>query len=774
MPRLRPLLVLAAALLLPAAAFAERVEVNPFRVMTVKPGQRCSGDASYAQWQRANGISKPLLNHYFVEELVFDGKNCVQPPSCDTWACPKKGVTKEWNSYNPTRTRTEKNRGEAEVQMDNAMRADYAARELAYRALPAGSATLMRKGQVIASGPLDQVLAQARTGDRIELGKGLFPGAALKKVADGLTLIGQGPETVLQNVASLPARGYWFEHLTLVNPTFEQTFYAEGRTNILVRVNVDVFANYGSIGGHSFDSVVMILGSVGRLRPMAIHQLPSRAFGTHVATMNEYGEMIDLYAMPESLPEGPLRQWLAANIPAGKPQKVEKALKAPIWKTLPDIDPASAQGIAAAKAAGDLDPGMALALSAIRSWLAPTPAGGSTTEDPVIAAVMADLDANRPLSALLRASRAQSSDFMVADRLVSLRREALKAIATAYGCTIELIPEISKRGPQNSDLRWDNVPYDETLRKLGVLEPGKRYQELVPIAALATLDVPTRCSFTTRVGLDAWQYEKTVGTARVEKTEWYLSAQGQAKQRAALNAALSGLDQSFNAAASSIESTWKSFDAYRTRIQTTQTGDQYLLSYQGDRNAGNRTGFTELERLRQQVRSQSGPGAAGDYYPMTTYVIDARQKFRHRIEFTSTGMVDQKAVSGSGPRVLDQTWDGPPCQDRFIDNSSEIRTGGTDCYWSNGYKVTAMLGNEVGNAFIGFVRGNVLPGIDVAVATRRKSARADDQAEAALVTAMMARPAAATDAATLKKVFGNDVTPDSARKTLTVAAAGKP
>ncbi|MFN3586729.1 MAG: hypothetical protein ACK4UT_04425 [Moraxellaceae bacterium] len=570
--------------------------------------------------------------------------------------------------------------------------AGFRAREQAYQALPAGTATLLRQGKPVASGPLETVMASVRSGDRIELGKGHFDGAALTKAPDGLVLVGQGPETVLIGLDFLPARSHWLQDMTLVRPKFQSgwRFKLAESPNILVGITFDLQHQYGSaVEEANLENTVTILGSFGRLPPSGVHLLPSLAFGTHMSSMDEYGNLYDHYALAGTLPDGPLRQWLQASIPATEPKKMEKALKEPAWKDLPAPDAAVQAAIAAWTPGATLPARTTLAVSALQSWLAP--AGSGADSDPVVVAVNADLEARRPLSALLRATRTKSGNFAVADRLVTLNTQARSAIADAWGCYIGLDANTARRCPQNDTLRWENVPYSHTLYHAGVLAPERRYLELVPVATLT--DIPkdpaiARCTFVATLDLDVWQYEKVAGNTRIDKTEWYLTEQGRAKQQAAFNAALSGLDKAFNAAASSIESTWQNFDAYRTRIQTTQTGDQYLLSYQGDRNAGNRTGFAELEQLRQQVRNQTGPGARGDYYPVTTYVVDARPKFRHRIEYRLAGTLDQKPVWTPAPRVLDQAWDGAACQDRFVDNSAEVRTDGTTCFLSRGYQVT--------------------------------------------------------------------------------------
>lgn len=772
MPRSLPAaLLVTAALLLPATpALAERVVDTGNRWLKVNVGQRCAEDPAYAQITK----SRALQNNYFVNDLVFDGENCVQPAACDTWACPRQGVPEEWNAFK-TKTRTTKRRSEAESLLAQADLAGFLAREQAYQALPAGTATLLRQGRPVASGALETVMASVRSGDRIELGKGRFDGTALAKAPDGLVLVGQGPETVLMELKWLPARSHWLQDMTLVRPKFQSgwRFKLADRPNILVRITFNLQHQYGSaVEEANLENTVTILGSFGRVPPSGVHLLPSLAFGTHMSTSNEYGDLYDHYAIAGTLPDGPLRQWLQASIPATEPKKMEKALKEPVWKYLPAPDAAVQAAIAAWKPQGTLPARTTLAVSAVQSWLAP--AGAGADSDPVVAAVSADLAAQRPLSALLRATRTKSADFAVADRLVTLGTQARSAIADAWGCHIGLDANAARRGPQNDTLKWENVPYGETLYRQGVLGPERRYLALVPVAALA--DIPqdravARCTFVTTLDLDAWQYEKVAGNARIDKTEWYLTEQGRAKQRAAFNAALSGLDQAFNAAASSIENTWRNFDAYRTRIQTTQTGDQYLLSYQGDRNAGNRVGFPELERLRQQTRGLVGPGAPGDYYRVTNYVVDAHNRFRHRIEYRLAGALDQNPLWAPPPRVLDQTWDGAPCQDFFVDDGNEVRTAGSTCMLNSGYKVTTQLGNDLNSALAVFVNGQVIPRIDATIAAGRKSPTPAAQAEAALLNVMMGRAATPTDTAALKSVFGADITPDNVRKTLQAVSA---
>ncbi|MFN3586730.1 MAG: hypothetical protein ACK4UT_04430, partial [Moraxellaceae bacterium] len=72
-------------------ALAERVIDTGNRWLKLKVRQRCADDPAYAKITK----SRALQNNYFVNDLVFDGENCVQPAGCDTWACPRQGVPEE-------------------------------------------------------------------------------------------------------------------------------------------------------------------------------------------------------------------------------------------------------------------------------------------------------------------------------------------------------------------------------------------------------------------------------------------------------------------------------------------------------------------------------------------------------------------------------------------------------------------------------------------------------------------------------------------------------
>lgn len=752
--------------------------VDPGRALTLPVGARCGADAAYSFWARSS-FPATRKNAYFRDiDLAWDGKYCIAPPACNAWACPKPIPDKLRERFYPPYMDSKewKRHVEARSALDAGASAAIKQRQAAYAATPQGTGRLVRGGQVLHTGSFTDLLARARTGDRLELGAGTFPIAGLRNAPDSLTIIGAGPQTVLRNEAepggqptALAAKGHWFQDLTFENPLFESALYARGRTLVFVRVNFD-FYDFNT-SGRSLDSIVTILGSFGVLSPYSIHELPARAFGTHVTTLTMDGEMADQYALPATLPDGPLRQWLTEQRPQAKGMRVDKALKQAPWKSLPAPDEATAQLIARWAAPEGTDLGTQLAVSAIKSWLSPGSSG--VDNDPAVAVIRGDLEAKRFLSAAIRAAGTRSSDYLVADQMVSLRSEAMQQLSREFACDIRVTPDIKRRGPQNVALRWENEGYDDALYKLQQVDLDTAYRKLVPAAALATT-WDRRCRYHVVIGTDVWQQEKTLTSdVQLEKSERVLSEQGMAKAKAASQAAmdrLGNIGSAFQAAAGSMQRSWQDFEAYRTRIVTTQTGDQYLVSYEGDRNASGPNPFSQLEAARRQ--SGAGPDGSGDYVTVATYSVSANRRFRHWIEYELKGETDNTQDWTSGKRVIDRTWNGSPCRDRFIDNGSVVVSANdTDCFNSAGYEGINALRQAAVAGLQDYTRQHVLTRLDARLSNLRRTGTPADAAEAALQALTMEKPLTPADQAALKKVFGNDMTPEKA-KALLASAAG--
>ncbi len=712
------------ALALPSAAPAQ-----------TSVGQVCEKDSS--------GRYLPPNNGYY--QLVFDGSICKPPYSCSTWDCPKRVPASSWKGELDKKTLAAENRIN---ELEEKLQADFEERGRAYAALPAPSATILRDGVMVASGTLNNMfLFQARLGDRVELGEGYF--SLRSRLPAGITLVGRGAATIL-NPGEFPKDGIVIQDLVLRDPFPPLAAYVEGKI-LLARVKVDMFSRDRFQG--NWDGVVLIGGSFGRISPRNLHRLSPYAFGTHVGTLNEDGDFVDMEALPAWVPYAALWQVFRPEPPKWKTTSVKKALARSPWPEERKWDVALLASAVAEPLPSDRTAAQQRAIAAAQKWLAAAHGISLAPEHPDVALMVKDAAAGRPLSAFYRAARMPSRDLASSEdgrrALMSARRD----IGAQYACDSWLSVDKSKRFNATVSSDWDHyVTFTHGhIARGAAMVPAARY-------GVAS---PRRCRFVTRIGRDVFQEERVAKNMRVENTEWFVSSQGLAKQKAKFDAAMSDLSKSFDAAAASMERTWKTFDAYRTRIETSQSGEQVLVSYTGDRNKGAAGPFAELERLRRGVNAQGGPGAPGDYYPMTTYVAEVERRYRHVFEMSTDTLYDGNAERTGAVLLFDQSWSLPPCKEKFLDNSAAIHPAGGDCFAQQSPALAAALARSLSD-YEGHVKTVHIPRLDASAAQKRAGAP-PDAAEAALHTVLMGRVATPQDAAALAKVFGPDATPSAVK-----------
>ena len=712
------------ALLIPLSASAQ-----------MRRGQVCERDFNGAELMPRNAYYQP----------VFNGLICAAPPSCGTWDCPKRVPESSWKGGLDKKTLAAE---EHAKEFEQRLQADYEGRIRSDEALPAATAALLRAGKTVASGPFDASLLQkARPGDRIKVGEGHARLAAGTVMPASVIIEGLGDRTIVDlNRSPLPQGGIRLQDLVLRAPGLPEPSYPIG-TVLLARVKVDLPP--GEPMSRNWGPVLVMGGSFGRVSPLQFHLLPPNAFGTHAGTLDEEGDFVDMESLPAWVPWGPLREAFRPVPPKWKTTSVKKALARAPWLEPRTPDASRIPAALAEVFPFDRDAEQKTTIAAVKQWFAAEQGLTLKGPHPGIAEMKKDLDAARPLSALYRAARIPAEDFAASEDAARHLLKARQLIVSEYDCHAWFTADKSQRDNATITSEWKqaeafSIPLKNSAAALlPVARFGKAYG--------------SRCRFVAKIGRDVFQEERVAKNARVEKTEWIISARGLAKQKAKLDAALSNLGKSFDAAASSMEKTWKTFDAYRTRIETSQSGEQVLVSYTGDRNKGNATAFDELERLRRQTNSQPGPGEPGDHYPMTTYVVDVTRRYRHVFEASHDLLYDGKLERNDALVRYDESWTLPPCQDRFLDNSAAVYPAGSTCFVKESPALTAALARAVSD-FESHLKTIHIPRLDAASAAKRKGSP-EDAAEAALYAVLMGRVATPQDTAALAKVFGADAQP---------------
>jgi len=699
------------------ALFLAVICVNAFSEVT---GTTCELDA----WKTLNG--------YFYNAST-NGPNCVVPNSCATWPCPRITSTSKWQEpYQDKKSDVE------EMSQEHAkIEEEIDAQHKLPISLPPG--TITKKGKVW------------------ELSEGTFPVADFKDVPANTALIGKGEKSIIVGPGMIPLKTYLFQDLTLRDVYFPHRSAWEKEKifhNVLVRVKADLFA-YGISGLYDgWDSVILIQGSFGMQAPKRIHKFSSLAFGTHVKTLVEGGDRKDLYANPQWIPEGDMKNFIG-ELAKGEVNK-ESAQKALEWPTPSTFTQYQTLGIEVLKNWIRREFGVTAVASA-----------EDKAKEGHVEKMEKDLEEGRFLSSLVRVALLETKDVTHMVRRATTRDSARQKISQTYSVDPR-IGTSNNVGPQNAQLTGEKGDYARLTTDYLVEPLAKTFESMMPVASLG-VPAPPRAIFTTHLDLDVWQVEKRVKKAFIEKTEWLLSAQGQAKQTAAMNAGLSNLGKSFDAAGASMQNTWKNFEAYRTRIETNQSGETYLKSYKGDINAGNSTGLTELENLRKQIGSQSGPGAAGDYYPVTTYAIEATRKYRHQMKLRYETQFTGKEASNGRSFAIDKSWELGVCTEKFTDNSAYVYPSGTNCWVSDGAKGLAEASNRLKLDFQGYVKTQFQPFIESEMKNLKATGKAEMIAEAALYHAVQKTPLSADEKSALKKVFGDKVTPQNAATLLVKA-----
>lgn len=665
----------------------------------------------------------------------------AQKLACESWDCD--AITRDFASWNGKK-------GDRFLDFEERLAADIIARRHAEELLGPITMKVIRGGQTVWDGGFDrQTLFTAKPGDRIEFGEG-YVSFYMNKLPSNVTIVGRGEKTVLGMAGSfLPFDGIVIENLVMREPRLPDPNYLRG-VILLANVRVDIYdeRKMFSTAFDNWDAVVAIRGGFSRVSPRQANRLPGYAFGARVATMNEDGDYIEMVGFPKWIPAGPMRDLLGAGSAKPKSASLRKGFTSPATLPAGDIDASLVPAALAEELPAERTAKQKAAYAAVQKWLALKYGGTVKAESAVVALMQKDSEAKRPLSVLARAALMSPAEFAASQTAANLLSDARQALTGEYGCHPTLDYDKSKR----AGLEYLTEVDATAQRYAHLTDPLDPVAlALLPITRLGEPS-PSRCGFEVKVGIDALQQERRVKAARVDKTEWLLTAQGQAKRSARIGDALGSLAKSFDAAGASMERTWKSFDSYRTRIVTTQTGDQFLVSYKGNRNAGPASTFEELERLRGRTRSLTGPGERGDYYPLTTYVIDAERRYRHFLQVTLSARYDSKTTSAWPPADYDQTWSSGACQDRFMDDGASVRTGGTTCF-TDDTRALAAAGARVRQEFEGFLRKTHLARLDAA-ASRRRTASPEEAAEASLYAVLMKRRASADDVAALKKVFG--------------------
>lgn len=729
-----------------------------------------SNPNGYFPYWRETGIRKGLSACYFA-------------PSCKTWHCPKRFPSDFYATYQNCCE-------QQNAQKDLAKRYQSAVETYYYdfskdplTGLQPASLTLSRKGKVVASGSVEKVMPKVRRGDTIEAGEGsLDITAYTRNIPDSISLRGQGLKTVLYTtpMVNIPSKGLLFENLLIKTKNVSFGSRDQGGTpNILVNITLFGYLfvpEYGYLWSKPDDrdiaskfdgwnNVIMIGGSFGVQSPEAIQTLPELAFGTHAVTLSEYGDSFDMYAAPDWLPEGELKTFLKGLSRQSRSTTLESRLQPESVNMLADLNPDTLQSLLKTRPVKGMPGAQVMALNSLNDWLGK--AGGGldiqmSDEDRKIAEVIeADMNSKRIFTALARIASLDDKQARLragmAGNILALKRD----LANRYTCRASYEDDPAKRGEQTSRLG----PPNEVLGNGITQRLAYDFVQLVPAAAYGTEVKPNAgdfdCEYRIKIGINDFTYGKTVRNAYLANTEWWISAQGQAKKNQALSQGLTSMGNSLDAAGRSMESTWKNFDEYRSRTVTTQTGDQYLKSYKGDRNTMNKNTFAELDALRRSAPTTGGPGAPGDYYPVHTYKITAMQLFSHQLQYDVKPMFMGKAVRWDHYRNLNEQWNSGPCEDSFIDNGSTVRSGGTTCFMNAGNRVVGKAYTDLKQDYSKFLETQLLSQIAAENQQRSKSKEIADQAEAILARFANQEAVNANEWRTVSQALG--VTLDAAR-----------
>jgi hypothetical protein len=698
-----------------------------------------------------DGNDLPIRNAYYWFE--FDGFVCGAPLSCKAWNCPQRVPDADWKGVLDKKTLV----AEEQVRkFEEKLQSEYETRGRANSQLPAPVATVLRGGQAVVTGTLDAtLLSQVQPGDRIDVGEGFFL-LQSGSLPSSVMLVGKGEKTVIDMAMhALPGKGIHIQDMVLRNPAVPAPVEVTG-TLLMVRVKVDMFASVADAPVYqNWNSVITIGGSFGRISPSYIHTLPAFAFNTHVGTLHHEGEYVDMEAFPSWIPFAPLRE-LFMPIPTTTNGKQTFTSSRKAFSRSPWIEPLALNPALVPAALKEVLPFdyadyQKGAFSVVKTWLSREYGLALAAAHPEIALMKKDMEASRPLSAFYRATLIPEAEFVTSEEANRHLLDARKRIVEDYDCHAWV--NVDKTMRQNA-----TVTSEWKQSELFSDQHDQRARELLPVARYGKAS-GARCRFVTRIGRDVFQEERKVTDARIEKTEWFISSQGLAKQKAAMDAALSNMGKGFEAAGAAMEKTWTNFDAYRTRIDTTQSGEQVLVSYTGDRNAANVDSISELARLRQQASSQSGPGAPGDYYAMTTYVVDVTRRYRHVFEMSVDTLYEGRPEKTGAIVRFDEIWSLPPCQNRFLDNSATVQPAGSDCFVQESPAIQAALKRTVAD-FDNHLKTVHIPRIDANIASRRQGDAAE-KAEAALYTVLMNRPVSAEERAVLAQVFGTSASPEA-------------
>lgn len=732
-------------------------------------------------------INNALPNGYFPywhDTAPRNGLNgCYFTPSCKTWHCPKRFPSDFYASYQPCCEQQNAQKDLAKKYQSAVETYYYDSSKDPLAGLQPASLTLSRKGKVVASGSMEQLMPKVRRGDLLEASEGSIDLTVFtRNIADSVSLRGKGLKTVLYSRprVKIPSKGLLFENLLIKTKNVSFGNRDEGGTpNILVNVTLFGYLNIPEFGylwnkpndrniARKFDAwnnVIMIGGSFGMQAPEAIQTLPELAFGTHAVTLSEYGDSFDMYAAPDWLPEGELKTFLKGLSRQSRSTTLESRLKPVSVNMLADLKPDTLQSLLKTRPAKDMPGAQVMALSSLNDWLGK--AGGSldiqmSDEDRKIAKIIeTDMSSKRIFTALARIASMDDKQARLkagmAGNVLTLKRD----LANRYTCRASYEDDPAKRGEQTSRLGPPNEVFSNGITNRLAYD----FVQLVPAAAYGT-EVKANagdfdCEYLIKIGRNDFTVSKTVRNAYLANTEWWISAQGQAKNNQALSQGLTSMGNSFDAAGRSMESTWKNFEEYRSRTVTTQTGDQYLKSYKGDRNAMNKNTFAELDALRRSAPTTGGPGAPGDYYPVHTYKITAMQSFTHQLQYEVKPKFNGKIARWDHYRNLYEQWSDGPCEDSFIDNGSTVRSGGTTCFIHAGNRVVGKAYEDLKKDFAKFLETHLLKQIAAENLQRSKSKAIADQAEAILARFANQETVSGDEWRTVSKALG--VTLDATR-----------
>ncbi|MGE4531186.1 MAG: hypothetical protein AB7C98_07680 [Acidithiobacillus sp.] len=721
---------------------------------------------------------------YWKDTGPRNGLNdCHFPSSCKTWHCPKRFPSDFYASYQPC-CEQQKAQNDRAKKYQSAVENYYSdSSKDPLSGLQPATLTLSRKGKVVASGSVEQVMPKVRRGDSIEAGEGSLDLAAFtKNIPDSVSLRGEGLKTVLftRSMVNVPSKGLLLENLLIKTKNLAFGNREDGGTpNILLNVTLfgyQFVPEYGRLKWKPdtrdiarkfgiWNNVIMIGGSFGVQSPEAIQTLPELAFGTHAVTLSEYGDSFDMYAAPDWLPEGELKAFLKGLSRKSRSTTLESRLKPVSVNMLADLKTDTLQSLLKTRPVKGMPGAQVMALTSLNDWLGKASGGLNiqmSDEDRKIAEVIeTDMNNKRIFTALARIASLDDKQARLkagmAGNILALKRD----LANRYTCRASYEDDPAKRGEQTSRLGPPNEVFSNGITNRLVYD----FVQLVPAAAYGT-EVKANagdfdCEYFIKIGLNDFTVGKTVRNAYLANTEWWISAQGQAKKNQALSQGLTSMGNSFDAAGRSMESTWKNFEEYRSRTVTTQTGDQYLKSYKGDRNAMNKNTFAELDALRRSAPTTGGPGAPGDYYPVHTYKITAMQSFTHQLQYEVKPKFNGKAARWDHYRNLYEQWSNGPCEDSFIDNGSTVRSGGTTCFIHAGNRVIGMAYEDLKKDFAKFLEAHLLKQIAAENLQRSKSKAIADQAEAILARFANQETVSGDEWRTVSKALG--VTLDATR-----------